>query len=236
MTDDENLAFLNEVMAHSKAAAGLPQDWGRTATPLSADEDLEDGPRPARMRSGMTTADLLPYGPVQLAEDGDQLLERITCPSIYGPGGGIDVCDPVSLEWQGAPIAVDLPGSDHRVEIAVLRYPTPHGELLRPAVAVVGEVEAVTSWAEFPVPGTRMSIDKGCGAFIAREHVGAVTEIAPDLLSSVRAAALVPVTVGGQVVGALFASGDGPGGYEVMVGMRRGRPVALLIDLGVLPR
>jgi hypothetical protein len=237
VTDDDNLAFLREVMAHSKAAAGLPQDWGRTSTPLTPAEELEDAPRPARLRSGMSTAELLPYGGPVRAGDGSELfLERLTCPAIQAAGGGIDVCDPVSLAWQGPPIAVDLRGDEHAVEVAVLRHSTPRGELLQPAVAVVGDLAAVTRWTEFPVPGTRLSIDKGCGAFIARDHVAAVADRAEDALPSIRTTGLVPVELDGVVVGALFGSGDGPGGYEVMLGQRRGLPVALLVDLGVLPR
>ena len=239
MTDDDNLAFLREVMRHTKAAAGLPPDWGTTPTPLSPEEEAEDAPRPPRLRAGMTTAELLPYGQVvRTADGGDLLVERLTAAPLEAPGGGVEVCDPVSSEWEDAPIAVDLKGAALPVELAVLRHPTPRGELLQPVVAVVGDVSAVSSWMEFPEPETRLSIDKGCGAFIARDHVDDVAEqVDEEVLRSLRDHGLVPVEVDGAVVGVLFGSGDGPGGYEVLLGRGRGPlPVALLVDLGVLPR
>ena len=64
-----------------------------------------------------------------------------------------------------------------------------------------------------------------------------VAQRAEEVLSTVDDVGLVPVEVDGTVVGALFGSGDGPGGYEVMLGRGRGAlPVALLVDLRVLPR
>ena len=103
MTDDDNLAFIAGVIAASKEAAGLPPDWGSTHTPLSAEAELEDAPRPPRLRDGMTTAELLPYGDVVRTPDGqDLVLERLTCPPLQTPGGGVAACDPVSMEWQGA--------------------------------------------------------------------------------------------------------------------------------------
>jgi hypothetical protein len=238
MTDDDNLAFITGVIAASKEAAGLPPDWGSTYTPLSAEAELEDAPRPPRLRDGMTTAELLPYGDVVRTPDGqDLVLERLTCPPLQTPGGGVAACDPVSLEWQGVALDLELRGSVQPVEVAALRRTTPRGDLLQAAVAVVGDVSAVTRWIEVPVPGTRLSIDKGCGAFIARNHVAAVAERAEAALSTVSDVGLVPVEVDGTVVGALFGSGDGPGGYEVMLGRGRGAlPVALLVDLRVLPR
>jgi hypothetical protein len=237
MTDDENLAFITAVMAASKEAAGLPPDWGTTPAPSSAEAELEDAPRPPRLRGGMTTAELLPYGEVVLGPGGQEaVLERLTCPPVQTPGGGITACDPVSLEWQ-RPLEVDLRGAAQPVEVAALRWTTPRGDLLQAAVAVIGDLSAVTSWIEFPVPGTRLSIDKGCGAFIARNQVGVVAGLVEDVLSTVSDAGLVPVEVDGTVVGALFGSGDGPGGYELMLGRGSGAvPVALLVDLRVLPR
>lgn len=237
MTDD-NVAWIEDMLRASKQAAGLPDDWGSTPTPLSAEAELEDAPRPARLRDGMTTAELLPYGDVVRTPDGqDLVLERLTCPPVQTPGGGIAACDPVSLEWQGPPLQVDLRGTAQRVEVAALRRTTPRGDLLQAAVAVVGDVSAVTSWIEFSDPGTRLSIDKGCGAFIARNQVAVVAERVEDRLSTVSDVGLVPVEVDGTMVGALFGSGDGPGGYEVMLGRDRGAmPVALLVDLRVLPR
>lgn len=238
MTDDDNLAFITGVIAASKEAAGLPPDWGSTPTPLSAEAELEDAPRPPRLREGMTTAELLPYGDAVPTPDGQELvLERLTCPPLQTPGGGVAACDPVSIEWQGVALDLELRGSVQPVEVAALRRTTPRGDLLQAAVAVVGDISAVTRWIEVPVPGTRLSIDKGCGAFIARNHVAAVAERAEEVLSTVSDVGLVPVEVDGTVVGALFGSGDGPGGYEVMLGRDRGAvPVALLVDLRVLPR
>ena len=238
MTDDENLAFITAVMAASKEAAGLPPEWGTTPAPLSAEAELEDAPRPPRLRDGMATAELLPYGDVVLGPGGqERVLERLTCSPFHTPGGGITICDPVSLEWQGPSLEIDLRGSEQPVEVAVLRWSTARGELLQPAVAVVGDVAAVTSWVGLPDPRARLSIDKGCGAFIARDRVAAVAARTEDLLPAVHHDALVAVEVDGLLAGALFGSGDGPGGYELMLG--RGRwalPVAVLVDLRVLPR
>jgi hypothetical protein len=238
MTDDDNLAFITGVVAASKQAAGLPPDWGSTHTPLSAEAELEDAPRPPRLRDGMTTAELLPYGDVVRAPDGQEtVLERLTCPPVQTPFGGVAACDPVSLEWQGVGVEIELRGSAQPVEVAALRWSTPRGELLQAAVAAIGDLSAVTSWIELPVPGTRLSIDKGCGAFVARDQVATVAARTEDLLSSVSDVGLVPVEADGSVVGALFGSGDGPGGYEMMLGRGRGAlPVALLVDLRVLPR
>lgn len=48
---------------------------------------------------------------------------------------------------------------------------------------------------------------------------------------------LVPVVVDDRVAGVLFDPGLGPGDYELLLGRGRGAlPVALLVDLGVLPR
>src|SRR5687767_13365529 len=99
MTDDENLAFITGVMAASKQAAGLPPDWGTTPTPLSPEAELEDAPRPARLRPGMSTAELLPYGrEVRMPDGQDLVLERLACAPLEAPGGSVAVCDPVSLE------------------------------------------------------------------------------------------------------------------------------------------
>lgn len=237
-TNDDNLDFLDAVMAHTKEAAGLPADWGDIHVPLSAEEEMEDAPRPPRLRSGMTTAELLPYGhPVTTPDGREVVLERLTCEPIQAPGHGIEVCDPASLEWHGPPIQVELRGTVQPVEVAVLRHRTLRGDLVQPAVAVVGSFSKSTSWVEFPVPGTRLSIDKGCGAFIARNHVPAVADEVEALLPAVRNAGLVTVEIDGVVVGALFESGDGPGGFEIMLGRGQGgRPTAVLVDLRVLPR
>ncbi|MBL0746840.1 hypothetical protein [Nocardioides baculatus] len=237
-TNDDNLDFLSAVMAHTKEAAGLPPGWGDVHVPLSPEEELEDAPRPPRLRTGMTTAELLPYGDRVTTPDGRELrLERLTCPPIQAPGHGIDVCDPASLEWQGQPISVELRGTAQPVEVAVLRHATPRGDLIQPVMAVVGTFSKNTLWVEFPVAGIRLSIDAGCGAFIARGQVAAVAERIETLLPSVRDAGLLAVEVDSAVVGALFESGDGPGGYEVMLGRGQGgRPTALLVDLRVLPR
>ena len=239
MTDD-NLAFITGVIAASKQAAGLPPDWGTAPTPLSPEAELEDAPRPARLRAGMTTAELLPYGDVVRTPDGQELvLERLTCPPVQTPWGGVVVCDPVSLDWQGVGADIDLRGTVQPVEVAALRRTTPRGDRLQAAVAAIGDVSAVQTWIEWPEPGKRIPIDKGCGAFVARNQVAVVAERAEDELSTVSDVGLVPVEVDGTVVGALFGSGDGPGGYEVMLGRGRGRgaqPVALLVDLRVLPR
>jgi hypothetical protein len=226
------------MVAASKQAAGLPADWGTTPTPLSAEEDLEDAPRPPRLRSGMTTAELLPYGEVVRTPDGqDLVVERLTSPPLQAPGGRIAVCDPISIEWQGQPLQLTLKGDVLPVELAAVRRLTPRGEVVQGAVAVVGDPSAVTSWVEFPMPDTRVSIDQGCGAFIARDQVAEAVALAEGLALSAMTSGLVTVEIGGGVAGVLFDPGDRPGDYEVLLGRGRGAlPIALLVDLRVLPR
>jgi hypothetical protein len=230
----DNLAWFEDVLAATKQAADLPADWGTTPTPLSPEAELEDAPRPPRLRSGMTTAELLPYGEVVRTSDG---VERLTSPPLEAPWGCIAVCDPVSVEWLGEPLQLDLRGDALPVELAVLRRTTPRGDVLQGAVAVVGDPTAVTSWIEFPVPGRRLSIDQGCGAFIARNDLADVAALAERLALTTSTGGLVPVEVDGRVAGVLFDPGDGPGDYEVLLGRGRGAlPIALLVDLRVLPR
>ena len=40
----------------------------------------------------------------------DLVLERLACAPLQAPGGSVAVCDPVSLEWQGPPVEIDLRG------------------------------------------------------------------------------------------------------------------------------
>jgi hypothetical protein len=186
----------------------------------------------------MTTAELLPYGQVVRTPDGlDLEVERLTAGPLEAPGGGVVACDPVSLEWLGRPLQLNLRGDRLPVELAVLRRTTPRGDVLQGAVAVVGDPSAVTSWMDFPVPGTRMVVDVGCGAFIARNDLARVVDQAADLAPTTSTAGLAPVGVDERVAGVLFDPGEGPGSYEVLLGRGRGPlPVALLVDLGVLPR
>ena len=124
-----------------------------------------------------------------------------------------------------------------RSRVAAIRSDTARGELVRPCVAVVGEVSAVKYWVEFPAPLTRLSIDKGCGAFIAAADVALVAAKADEVTAHLHRQGLFSVEVEDRVSGVLFASGDGPGGYEGLLGQGRGaRPVALLVDLRVLLR
>jgi hypothetical protein len=236
MNDEKD--WFDGMVAASRQAAGLPSDWGATPSPLSAEEELEDAPRAPRLRSGMTTAQLLPYGDVVRTPDGqDLVVERLTAPPLQAPGGGIAACDPVSMEWLGEPLQLDLKGDALPVELAVLRRSTPRGDVLQGAVAVVGDPSAVTSWIEFPVPGTLVSINQGCGAFVARNDLAEVAAMAERLALTTSTSGLVPVEVDGRVAGVLFDPGDGPGDYEVLLGRGRGPlPVALLVDLRVLPR
>ena len=83
----------------------------------------------------------------------------------------------------------------------------------------------------------RLSVDKGCGAFAAKDRLSEVVEVAGSLPWPYAAEGLEPCVVDDVVVGAFFDPGDGPWGYEVLLG--RGRyamPEALLVDLHVLPR
>lgn len=227
--------WFDDVVAASKEAAGLPADWGSPPTPLSADEELEDVPRPPRLRAGMTTAELLPYGEVVHTFDGlDLEVERLTSPALQAPGGGITVCDPAA-PWLGRPLQLDLRGDVLRVELAVLRRSTPDGDVLQGAVAVVGDLSAVTTW--LPMPDDRLSIYVGSGAFVARNDLDAVAERAEALALRTVTDGLVPVEIGDRVAALAFDAGNGPGAYEVLLGRGRGAlPLALLVDLGVLPR
>lgn len=235
--DDENLDFIRSVTAHTKQAAGLPADWGSTPTPLSAEEELEDAPPPPRLRAGMTTEELLPYGTVVPVSYGaDPVVERLVAPPIVAPHGSICAYDPMSVEWQGVSVRIQLRGELLPVEVAVLRRESPRGTWVQGVVAVIGDVAAVREW--LPMPSTtRLSIDKGCGAFVAAGRVDEVSAVAdglpwPYLPDGIRA-----VEVDGVVAGVLFHPGEGPYGYELMIG--RGRyavPEALLVDLHVLPR
>lgn len=236
MNDEKD--WFDGMVAASRQAAGLPSDWGSNATPLSAEEELEDAPRRPRLRSGMTTPELLPYGDVVRTRDGqDLVVERLALRPLEAPGGGITVCDPVSMAWLGDPLQLDLKGDVLPVELAMLRRSTPRGDVLQGAVAVVGDPSAVTSWIEFPVPGTRVSIDQGCGAFMVRDRVAEVVARSEELAGTVSTSGLVPVELDGRVAGVLFDPGDGPGDYEVLLGRGRGPlPIALLVDLNVLPR
>ena len=235
--DDDNLDFLRSVMAHSKQAAGLPADWGTHSTPLSAEEELEDAPPPPRLRSGMTTAELLPYGSLVRMPDGsDVLVERVVAPPVATQGGVVCALDPMSYEWQGVSLEVQLRGREQPVEVAVLRRETPRGVRGQGAVAVIGDVGAVKEWVELP-GSPRLSVDKGCGAFAAKDRLSEVVEVAGSLPWPYAAEGLEPCVVDDVVVGAFFDPGDGPWGYEVLLG--RGRyamPEALLVDLHVLPR
>lgn len=235
MGDDENLDFLESVLAHTRAAAGLPADWGDRPTPLSAEEELEDAPPPALLRTGMTTDQLLPYGStVHLPDGSDAVVERVVAPPVVTPRGLVWAFDPMSYAWQGVSLKVQLRGELQPVEVAVLRSGTPHGVRTSGAVAVIGHVSRVRKWTTLP---TRLSIDKGCGAFVAADRATDVVAIAdampvPHVPGGVGAA-----TVDDVVVGAFFDPGDGPWGYEVMVGHgRHPVPEALLVDLHVLPR
>ncbi|WP_155892954.1 hypothetical protein [Intrasporangium chromatireducens] len=236
---DDNVHWIADIVAHTKSAAGLPPRWGEEATPLTPEEEMEDAPWPARLRSGMTTAELLPYGAGALVTDDEETHElvRLVAKPVDAPGGRITVCDPVSMAWQGPPTQLELKGDLLPVEVAVIRYATARGELVRPCVAVVGDVSAVESWVEPPVPSTRLSIDVGCGAFIAADDVALVAAKADELTTELDRQGVFTVEVEDRVSGVLFASGDGPGDYEMLVGRGRGaRPVALLVDLRVLSR
>jgi len=183
MGDDEdikavgeaNLDFLSSVMAHTKAAAGLPADWGTRSTPLSAEEELEDAP-PPRLRSGMTTAELLPYGSVRLSDGSDVVLERVVAPPVVTPRGLVWALDPMSYEWQGVSLKIQLRGELQPVEVAVVRHSTRHGLRSHGAVAVIGDVARVRRWSV--VPSARLSVDKGCGAFVAGGSAADVVALA----------------------------------------------------------
>ena len=239
MTDDENLAFITAVMAASKEAAGLPPEWGTTPAPLSAEAELEDAPRPPRLRDGMTTAELLPYGDVVLGPDGqERVLERLTCPPFHTPGWRHHDLRPGVAGVAGA-IPRDRPawlGAAGRGRGAALvhgaRRGAPAGgrrRRRRRGRDVLGRAPANRVHAS---PSTR-------GAAPSSPATGWPPSPRAPRTSCPRSSTRPwwRVEVDGLPAGALFGSGDGPGGYELMLG--RGRwalPVALLVDLRVLPR
>jgi hypothetical protein len=235
--DDDNLDFITSVVAHSKQAAGLPADWGMVPPPLSAEEELEDAPPAPRLRAGMTTDELLPYGSVVRTPDGAELVvERVVAPPVVTPHGLVCALDPVSFEWQGVSLEMQLRGEVQPVEVAVLRRDTPRGVRVQGVVAAIGHVSRVREWVTLP-SADRLSVDKGCGAFVARDRVAEAVTIAGAMPWPYVPDGVEPVEVDGVVVGAFFDAGDGPWGYEMLIG--RGRysmPEALLVDLHVLPR
>jgi hypothetical protein len=234
--DEENLDFLDSVMAHSKQAAGLPADWGSRSTPLSADEELEDAPPAPLLRTGMTTDELLPYGStVRMPDGSDVVVERVVAPPVVTPRGLVWAFDPMSFEWQGVSLKIQLRGELQPVEVAVVRRRSPQGQQVLGAVAVIGHVSRVRKWTALPSP--RLSVDKGCGAFVAADRAADVVAIADVMEWPYLPEGVAPATVDGVVVGAFFDPGDGPWGYEMMIGHgRHATPEALLVDLHVLPR
>jgi hypothetical protein len=234
--DEENLDFVSSIMAHSRQAAGLPADWGSRSTPLSAEEELEDAPRAPRLRTGMTTDELLPYGStVQALGGSGRVVERVVAPPVATPRGLVWAFDPMSFAWQGVSLKIQLRGELQPVEVAVLRHQTSEGQRARGAVAVIGNVSRVRKWTG--LPSTRLSVDKGCGAFVAADRAADVVAIADGMESPYVPDGVAPATVDGVVVGAFFDPGDGPWGYEMMIGHgRHATPEALLVDLHVLPR
>lgn len=236
MGEDE-LEWFESVVAATKQAAGLPAGWGTNPTPLSAEEELEDAPPPPRLRSGMTTDELLPYGTVVPVTYGaDPVVERVVMPPIVAPHGSICAYDPMSVAWQGVSVRMQLRGELLPVEVAVLRRETPRGVRVQGAVAVIGHLAGVREWVQMP-SATRLSIDKGCGAFVAADRVDDVSAVAAELPWPYVPDGAQAVELDGVVAGVLFDPGEGPYGYELMIG--RGRyavPDALLVDLHVLPR
>ena len=234
---DDDMEFFFSVVAESKRLAGLPEDWGTQPTPLSAEEELEDAPPPPRLRAGITTSELLPYGSTVRTPGGtDVVLEQVVLPPLVAPHGGIAVLDPMSFAWQGVSLELQLRGDVLPVEVAVLRHQTPRGIDVQGAVAVVGHVGRVKEWVRLP-SDTRLSVDKGCGAFVARDQVAEAVMIAGEMPWPYVPDGVEPVEVDGVVVGAFFDPGDGPWGYEMLVGRGRyGLPEALLVDLNILPR
>ena len=236
MSDDENLDFIQSFLTHTRAAAGLPADWGDTSTPISEDEEREAA-EPPRLRSGMTTDELLPYGStVRMPDGSDVVVERVVAPPVVTPRGLVCAFDPMSYEWQGVSLDLQLRGDVQPVEVAVLRHETPSGVRSTGAVAVIGDVSKVREWATLP-SATRLSVDKGCGAFVAHDRVAEVVAIADTMAWPYVPEGVASIVVDDGVVGAFFDPGDGPWGYEVLLG--RGRysiPEALLVDLHVLPR
>ena len=232
----DELEWYAAVVADIKRSAGLPDDWGHAVGPLSAEEDAQDRPVPL-LRSGMTTAELLPYGDTVRTPGGAELVvERLVSAPIRTPHGAVAALDPMSVEWQGVDLRVELRGDDQPVEAAVLRRETPAGERVTCGAAVVGRLERVADWVTMP-GDLRLSIDKGCAAFVAGDRVDDLVELAGELAWPYVPDGLRPVEVDGDVIGAWVDPGDGPYGYEAMIGRNRhGMPVALLVDFHVLPR
>lgn len=229
--------WFDNVLRHTKEAAG-PGAFPDRFVPLTPEADLEDAPRPRRHTGPETTPELLPYGTVVRTQDGVELvLERITFPPLHARHGSLVVCDPMSLGWQGPPIQVQLWSERLPVELAVLRRDTPRGPRLEGVTAVIGDVSAVMHWVPAPDSVSVLEVDKGLGAFVAKDALdGAVAAIDQMLgeaekhwLDASRDG-LIPIEVDGSVVGVLFDSQ--PAAYEVLLGIDTdSRTVALLVDL-----
>ena len=233
----DGVDWFNDMVAASKEAAGLPLDWGSTPTPLGAEDELEDAPRPSTLRAE-STAELLPYGHVVRTLHGDEhLLERKTCSAVRAPSGAIVICDPLSLGWQGQPLAFKLAREELPVEVGFFRSENSRGATLQSVVAVIGDVDLVTSWSPLEDPDERLSIDVGCIAFAASGDLDIVARHAETRLVEVTEEVVVSIEADGAVVGALVAPGDGPWAYEMLTGTDvDGHLVAVLVDHHVMDR
>ena len=146
-----------------------PPTGGISPRPSAPEEELEDAPPPPRLRirhddrrSCCPTARRCgcPTGRTVV-------VERVVAPPVVTPHGLVCAFDPLSYEWQGVSLTIQLRGDVQPVEVAVLRHETPRGVEAHGAVAVIGDVSKVKQWVELP-SATRLSVDKGCGAFVAQ--------------------------------------------------------------------
>lgn len=227
MTSDD---WFDDVVGHMKEAAGLPADQGTWPTPLSEEAELEDAPEPPRVPGPTTSERLLPFGSAVRIKGGtDEVLSPVEGPS-FTASGSVVLADPVALAYEDPVVSVEL--ANELVHTTVGFVDGPGTLKPRGAVAVAGETGRVARWEQLEA---RLSIDRGCGAFVGSGGVAALREQGWSLVQQVWAERLVPVVHEGAVVGVAFHAGYGSGGYPADVGLdESGEQVALAVDLGVL--
>ena len=203
---------------------------GSWSTPLSEEDELEDAPDAPRVPGPTTSDQLLPFGTVVRVKSGTEaLLSPVDGPS-FTAREAVVLADPVALAHEDPTVSVELASELVPTVVGFVREP----DVVKPrgAVAVAGEAGRVARWEQLEA---RLSIDRGCGAFVTSAGVEALREQGWSLVQQVWADGLVPVVHEGAVVGVAFNAGYGSGGYPAYVGLdEAGQHVALAVDLGLL--
>ena len=112
-----------------------------------------------------------------MPDGSDVVVERVVAPPVVTPRGLVWAFDPMSFEWQGVSLKIQLRGELQPVEVAVMRHQTPQGRA-RPRAPLRSSAtcQGVKKWTE--LPSARLSVDKGCGAFVAADWAADVVAIA----------------------------------------------------------